>query len=187
MHLAPTRRNDERGIDGVEGGVHGAVDIMQMRDLARVLAGRVEMVEARVRGRCRRGEEEGQAVFLETGHPPCQQRGVALDQAQEGGAEFVVEGGGAALGYLAVGDDAGDAGARVGALGQVVQVGGGWVVGFGEGGGLEAVGDGEEAEVGDAEVVGEGAGDAALAEGEEFVVAFEDGAEESGGQEEDES
>ena len=109
---------------------------------------------------------------------------MALDQREKGGAEFVVEGGGAALGDLAVGDDSRDAGAGGGALGQVLQVGGGGVVGFREGGGLEAVVVGEEAEVGDAEVVGEGAGDAALAQGEEFVVAFEDGAEESGGQEE---
>ena len=111
---------------------------------------------------------------------------MAVDEIQEGGAEFVVEGRGAALGDLAVGHDSRDAGAWGGALRERVQVRGGWVVGFGEGRGLEAVGDGEEAEVGDAEVVGEGAGDAALAEGEEFVVAFEDGAEESGGQEEDE-
>lgn len=86
---------------------------MQVGNLARVLAGRVQMIECRVAGRFGAGEEEGEAVLLETGHAPCEDGRVAVNECEEGGAEFLVEGGGASLGYLAVGDDARDAWTRV--------------------------------------------------------------------------
>jgi hypothetical protein len=162
MPLAPPLLEHLLDIVRVQVHVHGAVRRVDVADLA---------VAAHVQGVARK---QGEAVLFQARRGGPEFLWGARAKGFEGGAQPVVGGQRAVLVELALRGEAGDVGARAGAVGQAREDAGGGLLGGIAGRGAEGVAEGEEAVPGEAGLAGGRWRGAAGSEFEEVEVVVVD-------------